>query len=280
MVCQWQNILSVLPGWMRQSVDELGRDGLQELRLRLGQPPRLCFQNGQKELGKNVSKEDLSFLINAASRYSPWACASTAKGYITILGGHRIGLGGDMVVKQGEVSGLRWVSSVCIRICRDFPGIARKTPDKGSVLVIGAPGCGKTSLLRDMIRVRSDCGPGSISVIDERCEIFPVNQDRFCFFPGKRTDVLSGCPKEKGVDIAVRCLGPTVIAVDEITALEDCQALINAGWCGVDVIATAHAANKQELMTRPVYKPLLEMGLFQNLVVLKNDKSYHTERMT
>lgn len=280
MICQWQNVLSVLPGWMREKVDELGREGLQELRLRLGQAPRLCFQNVQKELDKSVSKDDLSFVINTASRYSPWACATTARGYITIPGGHRIGLGGDMVVKHAEVSGLRWVSSLCIRICRDFPGISRNVPDLGSVLVIGAPGSGKTSLLRDMIRMRSDNGPGSISVIDERGEIFPVTQDRFCFFPGKRTDVLSGCPKERGVDIAVRCLGPSVIAVDEITAEQDCQALINAGWCGVDVIATAHAASKYELMTRPVYKPLLEMGLFHNLVVLKMDKSYHTERMT
>ena len=280
MICQWQNILNVLPGWMRQSVDELGKDGLQELRLRLGQNPRLCFQNDQKQLNRSVAREDLSFVINTASRYSPWAYASTAKGFITISGGHRIGLCGDIIVKQGEVIGQRWISSVCIRICRDHPGIAKGLPEKGSILLIGAPGSGKTTLLRDLIRMRSGSGTGSISVIDERGEIFPVNQDKFCFCPGTRTDVLSGCPKDWGIDTAIRCLGPAAIAVDEITAAEDCQALIHAGWCGVDIIATAHAACKQELFTRPVYKPLLELGIFQYLVILNSDKSYHMERMT
>ena len=280
MVCLWQNVLNVLPYWMREKVDELGREGLQELRLHLGQAPRLCFQNNQKELDRRVSQEDLSFVVNTASRYSPWACATTARGYITIPGGHRIGFGGDMIVKQGEVSGLRWVTSLCIRICRDYPGISRNVPDVGSVLIIGPPGSGKTSLLRDVIRKRSNKGPGTIGVIDERCEVFPVSQDDYCFIPGIRTDVLSGCSKEKGLDIALRCLGPSAVAVDEITDEKDCRALINAGWCGVDVIATAHAANKNDLMTRPVYKPLLEMRLFHNLVVLKMDKSYYTERMT
>lgn len=279
MICQWQSVLNVLPGWMKQNVDEHGKDYMQELRLRLGQKPILCFENKQYELSKFVSREDLNFMINTASRYSPWAYATTSKGYITIPGGHRLGLAGDVVVKQGEVSGTRWISSVCMRICADHPGIAKEIPSKGSVLIIGAPGSGKTTLLRDMIRMRSDSGGGSISVIDERGEIFPVNQDKFCFFPGKCTDVLSGCPKDWGIDVAIRCLGPSAIAVDEITANRDCQALIHAGWCGVDVIATAHAASKEELYTRPVYKPLLEKCLFRYLVILKMDKSYHTERM-
>lgn len=280
MICQWQSVLSVLPGWMKQSVDELGRENLQELRLRLGQPPRLCLKDGEKELAQNVSADDLKFIINTASRYSPWSCASVAKGYITIPGGHRIGMGGDIIIKQGALSGMRWVSSLCIRISRDFPGIAKMVPSRGSVLVIGPPGSGKTSLLRDLIRFRADSEAGSICVVDERLEIFPVTQERFCYFPGKRTDVMSGCPKSEGVEMAIRCMGPTAIAVDEITAEQDCRALINAGWCGVDIIATAHAAGKQELMTRPVYKPLLDMHLFQTLVVMKMDKSYHTERMT
>lgn len=279
MVCQWQNVLSVLPGWMKQKVDEQREKGLQEIHIRLGQRPILRFQNEELELDRIIARDDLNFVINTASRYSPWSCTTVANGYITIPGGHRLGLCGDMVVKQGAVSGPRWISSVCMRICADHPGIAQGIPQTGSVLVIGAPGSGKTTLLRDLIRIRSDSGSGNIIVIDERCEIFPVNQDRFSFVPGRRTDVLSGCPKAWGIDAAVRCMGPSAIAVDEITASGDCQALIHAGWCGVDVIATAHAANRQDLMTRPVYKPLLDMKLFQYLIIMNLDKSYRTERM-
>ncbi len=279
MNSQWQNYLNVLPDWMRHSVDKFGRETLQELRLRLGQPPQLYLHNGFMELKQRVTQEDLTFIVNTASRYSPWACSSVAKGYITIPGGHRIGLGGDVIVKQGVLTGMRWVSSMCIRRSMDFPGISEKILATGSVLIIGAPGCGKTTLLRDLIRNRSNNGPGSICVIDERYEVFPVSQDKFCYFPGKRTDVISGCPKPEGLDIAIRCMSASAIAVDEITAEEDCAALIQASWCGVNIIATAHAGSKEELITRPVYKPLWNMGIFQTLVVMKPDKSYFTERM-
>ncbi len=279
MICQWSNVLNVLPVWMRHSVDELGRVGLQELRLRLGQQPELCMESKSHNLTQRICAEDLKFTLNSASRYSPWACATAAKGYITIAGGHRIGICGDMVVKQGTSMAVRWLSSLCIRISRDFPGISRRIKNTGSILIVGAPGSGKTSLLRDLVRTRSDAGAGSICVIDERCEIFPVSQDSFCYTPGKRTDVLSGCPKGEGIDMAIRCMGPETIAVDEITAESDCNALLQAGWCGVNVIATAHAGCMEELRTRPVYKPLLSEGMFQTIVLMNPDKTYHTERM-
>ncbi len=279
MNSQWQNYLNVLPGWMKQSVDELGRENLQQLRLRLGQPPQLCLGKGSLELKQRVTQEDLKFIVNTASQYSPWACASIAKGYITLPGGHRIGLAGDTVVKQGTLTGMRWISSMCIRRSMDFPGISDNILSRGSILIIGAPGWGKTTLLRDLIRNRSNNGPGSVCVIDERNEVFPVSQDSFCYFPGKRTDVISGCCKSKGLDMAIRCMSASAIAVDEITADEDCAALIQAAWCGVDVMATAHAGSKKELLARPVYKPLVDMGIFQTLVVMKPDKSYFTERM-
>lgn len=280
MICQWQSVINVLPAWMRQQVDEQGRIRMQELRLRLGQPPELCMDRSSIVLSRSVTPEDLRYTVNAASRYSPWACSSASKGFITLPGGHRIGLCGDMVVKQGEGVAIRWISSLCLRISRDFPGISQPVANSGSILIVGAPGSGKTSLLRDLVRSRSNSGCGSIAVIDERCEIFPVSQDSFCYAPGKHTDVLTGCPKNQGIDIALRCLGPTSIAVDEITAPEDCQAIMSAGWCGVSVLATAHAGSRSELFSRPVYKPFLEAKLFDTLILMNRDKSYHTERMT
>jgi stage III sporulation protein AA len=112
--------------------------------------------------------------------------------------------------------------------------------------------------------------------VDERGEIFPGGD---VFDPGVRTDVLTGCSKAQGVEIALRTMGPKCIAVDEITAKEDCQALVNAGWCGVDLLATAHAANREDLYMRPVYRPIIETGLFERMIILKRDKSWYMERM-
>ncbi len=279
MICQWQSVLNVLPLWMRQSVDAYEGKFLQEIRLRLGQQPQLCMKCGCHWLEKKLTADDLHYVIHAASRYSPWAVSSIGQGYITIPGGHRIGICGDVVVKDGNCSTVRWVSSVCIRVSRDFPGISNKIQNRGSILIIGAPGSGKTSLLRDLIRNRSNHGSGCICVVDERCEIFPVTQNGFSYDPGSKTDVISSCPKLKGIHTAIRCLSPSTLAVDEITEKEDCLALTQAAWCGVELLATAHAGSKDELFCRPVYKPILEQSLFSTLITMNRDKSYYTERM-
>jgi stage III sporulation protein AA len=112
--------------------------------------------------------------------------------------------------------------------------------------------------------------------VDERGEIFPVGD---IFEPGLRTDVLTGCSKAQGVQMALRTMGPTCIAMDEITATEDCQALLRAAWCGVELLATAHASDVIDLRRRPVYRPLVQSGLFSQVIVLNRDKSWHMERM-
>ena len=107
-----------------------------------------------------------------------------------------------------------------------------------------------------------------------------MEKGRFTFDPGDYTDVLRGCDKKAGIEMVLRSMNPQVIAVDEITAESDCNALIYAGWCGVSLLATAHAADKQDLYSRPVYKPLLNCGLFQNLIILKQDQTWQLERIS
>lgn len=273
MMCAWEKLLGILPQRMRQAVDERGRYTLLELRLRQGAPPELILKEGSSWLDLPCTREDIAFVLQAASRYSPWAAESMRRGYLTAPGGHRIGLCGLALYRNGQMTGLREITSLCIRVARDHPGIARPIPEEGSVLILGAPGWGKTTLLRDLIRQRSV--HKSVAVVDERGEIFPEG-----FSAGKRTDILRGCRKGEGLDLVLRTMGPDSIALDEITAAEDCRGLMHAWGCGVTLLATAHAGSLEEYLSRPVYRELVEKKVFQWVVLLKPDRQFAVERMT
>ena len=255
-----QQLLSILPQRLRFADFRETK----ELRLRLGQKPRLDF----RELEGAVTGEELRYIINAASRYSPWSAKSIGEGYLTAPGGHRIGLCGD-----GAGETLREVSSLCIRIARDYGGIAAGLPMEGNLLILGAPGTGKTTLLRDYIRQRAR--RSAVAVVDERREIFPEGFDR-----SGNLDVLSGVAKGRGMDMVLRSMSPQLIALDEITCAEDCAALIRAAWCGVDLVATAHAGSLKDLRERQVYRPLLDTMLFSQVAVLDNHQSWHIREVT
>lgn len=274
MMCAWKELLSVLPQRIRRDVDNLGKESLEELRLRMGAPPELVTGKGSRWLPGNVTREELGFVVNAASRYSPWAAATAAQGYLTATGGHRIGLCGEAVCRNGSFDGIREVSSLCIRVARDFPGVAERAGSiPGSVLILGAPGWGKTTLLRDLIRQRGE--QAQTCVVDERGELFPAGFSR-----GKRVDVLTGCPKAEGILTVLRTMGPSAIGVDEITEEKDCWALLQAANCGVSLLATAHASSLQDIRRRRIYAPLLDNHVFDTFLVLHRDKSYTVERMT
>ncbi len=280
MICAWQAFVNLLPVWMREAVDKQCKDDLQELRMRLNSPPELITSHRNFMLDRPVSVEDLQFSVNLATKYSPWSSGTVAKGFITAPGGHRIGLCGKAVVSNGQMCGIRIPSSLCLRIARDFPGIGEKASQYiGSILIIGRPGSGKTTLLRDIIRQRANKTGKCVAVVDEREEVFPQVNNTFCFPTGQHIDILSGCTKTQGIEMLLRNMGPDTIAVDEITAAEDCQAMIHAGWCGVKLLATAHASNVGELYHRPVYKPLIESNLFDTALVIGADKRWHTERI-
>lgn len=279
MNCAWQEFLHIVPLRMRTEVDTMGRDTLQELRLRLGELPELVLKKGSVNLQDTVRRDDLAFAVNAASQYSPWSVDTTAEGYLTGPGGHRVGLCGRTVMRGREVQGIRDPTSLCLRVARDFPGIAKSLNADGSVLIVGKPGSGKTTLLRDLIRKRSEEGNECVAVVDERGELFPYAGGRCCFPRGRHTDILTGCDKPHGITMTLRTMNPSCIAVDEITAQEDAEALIAAAWCGVDLFATAHAAGKEDLYERPIYRTLLDKKLFRTLIIMGKDKSWRAERM-
>ena len=280
MKCAWKEYLDLLPLWMRSQVDKLGRERLQELRLRINRPPELILSDGSFFLENMVSSADLQYTVNSASQYSPWRMQSIADGYITAQGGHRLGICGEAAVVDGRINAMHQITSICLRVARDFPGIAHKAAMiPGSILIIGSPGRGKTTLLRDLVRQKSNCEEGAVAVLDERRELFPVSGDTICFSPGLRTEVLSGCRKASAVETLIRTMNPSWLAVDEITADTDCQAIVQAAFCGVSILATAHSADLQDFMKRPVYKPLLEHKIFLNIILMHQNKSWTWERM-
>lgn len=280
MKCMWQAYINLLPHWMRQEVDKLGKETLLELRLRIGKPPQMLFPNCEHRISGNTSENDINFVINAASDYSPWTAGTVSQGFLTAEGGHRIGICGIGTINDKKMTGISRPTSLCIRVARDFEKISTGIECKsGSILLIGPPGSGKTTLLRDLIRMKSNTGQGSVCVVDERQELFPMYKGQPCFEAGNCTDILSGCSKSDGVEAVLRSMNPHWIAVDEITAECDCEALLHAGWCGVDLLATAHAATLHDLRTRPVYKSLMKHNLFSTVIVLHRDKSWTMERM-
>lgn len=273
MTCAWNQLLTILPPKYREQVDKNGREDGQELRFRLDKSPMLIKKSGCISLMGNVLQEDLQYVVNMTCRYSPWTSSTVANGYLTATGGHRIGLSGEALIKNDKMDGIRTIHSLNIRIARDFSGIAGLFSHlKGSVLVIGPPGSGKTTLLRDLIRQRSF--HENVSVVDERGELFPVGFDK-----GLQTDILVGCRKPEGMQMLLRTMTPDSIAVDEITAEEDIKGILNAAWCGVSLLATAHASDIQDLSRRPIYRPLLDSKIFHNVIIMQKDKTFRLERV-
>ena len=273
MRCEWDSLLKILPSRFRTEVDSLGKQQLQELRLRINAPPELILGRKVLWLQQLVTKNDIDFCINIASQYSPWATATMTQGFLTAPGGHRIGLCGDAVVTEGKLVSLRQIRSLNIRVARDIPGVGQQDAAAlGSILCIGPPGSGKTTLLRDLARQISRTE--TVAVLDERGELFPTG-----FSLGKRMDVLTLCPKTTGIEMLLRTMGPAYIAMDEITAQEDTSALLHAVGCGVQLLATAHATSIQDLRKRLIYQPLIEQEIFQTVFVLSRDQHYRIERM-
>ena len=285
----YEKALGLLPRRLLTECSDIPSSEAEEFRLRAGRRATLLIGGTETPISSvPVDTSDSDSVIERATNASVHtAQSSIAKGFINCSGGIRIGLCGTGIIDKDKVTGMRGISSLAIRIPHEIRGCGQAAIDKvkadtvGSVLILSPPGYGKTTFLRECIRQLSDSGK-RVSVADERGELAAVHRGVPQFDLGKASDIMSGVPKAQAVMMLLRAMNPQIIAMDEISSPEDVEAAETASGCGVRLIATAHAADKSELYRRPVYKRLLELGVFKNTVVIENRcgrRSYSYEEL-
>ena len=243
----------------------------EELHLRAGHPLHIQVDSAEREIPSPL-------IVSRAARYSVHSYGEAlAQGYLPLEGGHRLGVCGTAVVKEGTITGIRTISSLNLRVARQNPEVASsilpnilQASRVRSTLILSPPGFGKTTILRDLIRQLSGQGI-RIAVADERGEIAAMQDGMPQFDVGPQTDVLDGCPKAPGMMILLKTMSPTVLALDEITSPADVDAITFAGHCGVSILATAHATDLEDLKRRPLYRDLIRLSIFELTLCISKD---------
>lgn len=278
----------LLPAALRQRVQALPeklRAVAEELRLRRGQPLFFLTPQGEEPLADtSVTGRDLETVLELASASSVHTVMEQIKnGFVGVQGGHRLGLCGTGVIEDGRLVNLRELSSLSLRVAREFKGLSKEVLPKlwggcglESTLILSPPGGGKTTLLRDLIRAISSgdgCPPRRVGVADERGELAAVAGGAPTLDVGPRTDIMNACPKDIGLMTLLRGMNPQVLAVDEVTAPGDVATMLQAAGCGVTLLATAHGGTLADLDRRPLYRELMAQGVFGRLVLIwEHDK--------
>lgn len=271
----------LLPPGLRTEVltlPESVAESAEEIRLRAGKAPTVVVNGQELEIMPEhlVSQPELQLMLEIATRASAHSYADSIRmGFVTAEGGCRLGLCGTASTEENRISGMRRLSSVCLRIPREKRGCAAAVfPEltKGgfkSTLILSPPGGGKTTLLRELIRLLSDSGR-RVCLADERSEVAGTFEGQPCFDVGVHTDVLTGAPKSEGIFLLLRTMAPQIIAFDEITAPADIEAAEAAANCGVQLLATAHGMGPEDILERPLYKRLIERNIFCRAVIIEN----------
>ena len=278
-----KGLVTVFPTSIRPRMRKINWDGLEEIRVRIGWPVELIYGNHNEWLGNYdsmIDRQCLDEMLNYITGYSIYAMEEEIKqGYITFSGGHRIGITGHATyevlrgVKEPQISNIIDIGGLNIRIAHERKGCAekivphlRKENCIYNTLFFAAPGVGKTTYLRDTIRILGD--EMKISVIDERSEIAACVDGKPQNDLGRRTDVMDACPKEIGMKMVLRTMSPDVIAVDEIGKVEEFELLEQMHCSGVKILGTIHAGNMNEILRNPMVRKGVKSGAVERFVEL------------
>lgn len=272
---------------------ELKQEYLQEIRLRINGPLLMVYRGEEYFLGAKgglckdpgqafrVCRRCLQETLEYLSSYSLYAYEEEVRqGYLTLQGGHRVGLAGKTILDGEKITSIRFISFINIRFSHQVKGCASVILPyiaQGSTvrhtLLISPPRCGKTTILRDLIRQISDGDekrPGHcVGVVDERSEIGGCHQGVPQNDVGIRTDVLDGCPKAEGMMMLIRSMSPEVIAVDEIGSYEDIHAIESVIHCGCRLLATVHGSSIDDIKRKPLLNRLVKEKIFERYILLE-----------
>lgn len=279
-----ENIYAFLPKPIIEKISELPApilNNMEEIRIRINRPIEISTRGEPYFLPYLVSEQDAELIINKLANFSFYTLEEELqKGYITIPGGHRVGLAGKVILENGSVKAIRNLASFNFRIAREKIGVAEPflpilyDSRWKHTMIIGAPQTGKTTLLRDIARIIStgdkdrNIPPMKVGIVDERSEIAGcvkgVPQLKF----GPRIDILDACPKAEGMMMLIRSMSPDVLIVDEIGREEDSIAIMEAVNAGITLLMTTHGNSFEEIKNRPILKDILESGVFDRFIEL------------
>lgn len=257
---------------------------LQEIRIRVDKPIILKLREKDLILQYNILQTEILQIVERLCENSIYAYKNQiCEGFITIKGGHRVGLTGSCVIENGKITNIKYISSLNIRIAREVKNcstrILREIIDIENKtiynsIIVAPPGRGKTTILRDIIRRLSDgieeinfrgktCG-----VVDERGEIAAMYKGTPQNDVGIRTDIIENVSKNKGIHMLIRTMAPEIIACDEIGSKEDVEAIHYALYSGVKGIFTMHGKNVEDIKNNKQIYELIENREIQKIVFL------------
>ena len=261
---------------------------LEEIRIRSNRPLILKFSDNEKIFDYIVTVEDLIETLQKICENSIYSYQSQiCNGFITIRGGHRVGIAGNIVIENGKIININYISSLNFRIAKEINGCSNKllkyvinmeNNNVYNTLIVSKPGVGKTTILRDLVR-RISNGIEQINfqglnvgLVDERGEIAAMYKGVAQNDIGMRTDVLSNVKKDKGMKLLIRSMAPRVIAADEIGSKEDVEAIKEAVCSGIKGIFTAHGSSLDDISINPSIKDLLMSHVIERIIFLDSKK--------